>query len=381
MIEINASRIVSVFVRSLFSQQGKDGSFFSVEIRKKIFTPPLFSKGEAGCWVYCLFAMLLFLSACSEQTVKKERMGYPWTPFGNAYAEIDLHALQTPPRLHASLPELTAYLIKPARNEREKARAIFRWITHNISYNAKEYFGGKPRRIDPASVLEKGIAVCDGYSSLFNQMAKLAGLEARTISGVSKGYAYLSRGRAAPHAWNAVKIDGKWQFMDTTWGAGYLDGNKKIFIPKFEDYYFLTQPDQFIFDHFPHDPEWQLLPHPLSKQVFEQQAYLRPNFFKGGLSLVSHKDARIETRSPLYIMIDTPENQYLSARLIKDGKNLPRSMVSLDRIPHRKSGRRYHIRVDFPSSGDYRLRIFTKRGTAIRIFDWALDYQIRASKK
>ncbi len=161
--------------------------------------------------------------------------------------------------------------------------------------------------------------------------------------------------------------------MDTTWGAGYLDGDKKTFIPKLEDHYFLTPPEQFIFDHFPHDSDWQLLSRPLSKQAFDQLVYLRPDFFRAGLSLVSHKYARIETGSPLNVIIDAPENQYISARLIKDGKSLARSLVSLNR----KDGKRYHIRVTFPSPGDYRLRIFTKHGVTVRVFDWALDYQVR----
>ncbi len=33
--------------------------------------------------------------------------------------------------------------------------------------------------------------------------------------------------------------------------------------------------------------------------------------------------------------------------------------------------------ADFPEPGDYRLRIFAKRGRAARYFDWALDYKVK----
>ena len=57
---------------------------------------------------------------------------------------------------------------------------------------------------------------------------RLAGLECEKISGQAKGGGYypgcfdpdrLSRGPGA-HAWNAVKLGGKWYLSDATWAAG-----------------------------------------------------------------------------------------------------------------------------------------------------------------
>ncbi|MDD2835635.1 MAG: hypothetical protein PHY05_05740, partial [Methanothrix sp.] len=59
-----------------------------------------------------------------------------------SYEEIDLHAMNAPSSAEATIESLAAYLIEPAKNDREKARAIFRWITENIDYNVAVFFGG-----------------------------------------------------------------------------------------------------------------------------------------------------------------------------------------------------------------------------------------------
>ena len=232
------------------------------------------------------------------------------------YTAIDFHALRTPSELRQDLPRLAAYLVKPARNEREKARAIFRWITANITYDAKTYFRGDFTPHNTRDVLASGVAVCDGYANLFKQLADLSGLEAVMVSGITKGYAYHTRGRAGlvDHAWNAVKIDGQWQLLDSTWGAGHLDGNKKRFVRDFKEHYFLTPPEQFVFDHFPDDPRWQLLERPNSRQDFENMPYLRPAFFQSGLQLISHPREQVQTDKPLTVVIHAPKGSYISCQ-------------------------------------------------------------------
>ena len=62
-----------------------------------------------------------------------------------SYEEIDRHALNAPSSVEASVESLAAYLIEPATNDREKARAIFRWICENIDYNVDGFFKGEHR--------------------------------------------------------------------------------------------------------------------------------------------------------------------------------------------------------------------------------------------
>uniref|UniRef100_A0A6G1S7H5 Kyphoscoliosis peptidase n=1 Tax=Aceria tosichella TaxID=561515 RepID=A0A6G1S7H5_9ACAR len=53
---------------------------------------------------------------------------------------------------------------------------------------------------------------------------------------------------------------------------------------EYDDHYFLTDPDEFIYEFFPLAPEWQLLKtRPISLQEFEQLPFVRSLFFKYGL--------------------------------------------------------------------------------------------------
>src|SRR5579859_2355769 len=61
------------------------------------------------------------------------------------FTEIDRHALDTPKSAERSIAGLAAYLIRPARDDREKARALFRWITANIAYDDIAALTGRQR--------------------------------------------------------------------------------------------------------------------------------------------------------------------------------------------------------------------------------------------
>lgn len=324
-------------------------------------------------WMAGLLALLGLLAGCVSPPRMGERPLLPEVAPGR-YAEIDRHALAAPTRLKRDLPQLAAYLIQPTRDDREKARAIFRWVTHNLAYDADRYFRGELPQMSPQEAVARGVTVCHGYAGVFAALAEHAGLTVVTIRGTTKGLSWMKTGRIdqITHAWNAVKLQGRWFLLDTAWGAGYLDGWEKRFVRRFQEHYFLTPPDQFIFDHFPRESRWELLSPTYSETDFLALPYLRPGFFQAGLRLVSHRQARISTRSSqVRVTLDAPENHFISARLIHDGEKLPRERVEL-----RREGERYQVIAHLPHPGHYRLRIYAKQGRAAREFDWALDYQL-----
>ncbi len=190
------------------------------------------------------------------------------------YAAIDRHALNAPPEAERSLDRLTAYLTAPARNDAETARALYRWIAGNIAYDVQpKPFSGRINKPGARQTLESRKGLCDGYSSLFDELARRAGLETRRIRGYSKGHSYYPGRRFADvnHEWIAVKIDGDWRLIDPTWGAGLIEEER--FVKKFDGIYFLTPPAYFLFDHLPFDPEWQLVRQKMTLDAFETQAY------------------------------------------------------------------------------------------------------------
>lgn len=188
------------------------------------------------------------------------------------YAEIDAHAKATPARYANSVDKLAEYLSKPASNDYEKVRSFFVWMSENIAYDVdlfRRYRPGTSLTIEPSEVLQKGKAVCQGYSDLFNALCQEVGIKSRLVPGYSKGFGNRNRTdfSNADHAWNSVLIEGEWYLLDPTWGAGGLN-EKMQYKAEFNEKYFLADPEVFIKDHMPLQPMWQLLDCPVSMKAF-----------------------------------------------------------------------------------------------------------------
>lgn len=181
------------------------------------------------------------------------------------FSVVDAHASQFPRAYVRSLEDLARDLTSPFAYETEKARAIFTWMHHNISYDAPSFFAGTVRPATPQSTLSSGLAVCDGYAGLYIELAEKAGLQAYKVSGHGKGFGYqaLAPGEGVPkistnHAWNCVLMDGEWRLIDATWGAGFLNGGGS-YEQRFDAAWFTSTPAEFAMRHFPTDPTYQLI--------------------------------------------------------------------------------------------------------------------------
>ncbi len=202
-----------------------------------------------------------------------------------SFGSIDKHALAAPPDAEESIPSLTAYLIQPAKNDLEKMRAIYRWITDRIAYDVDDFFNGRPGIADPEVVLKKRLAVCEGYSRLFKAMCDDAHVEAVVVSGYGKSLGYepgKEKLNDFKHAWNAAKLGGAWYLLDVTWAAGHVKERK--FVKKLNELHFLTRPDQFIFRHFPRDPRWQLVSNSMNLEQWEALPMVDDTLFAAGVS-------------------------------------------------------------------------------------------------
>ena len=174
---------------------------------------------------------------------------------------IDIRALGIKPENFSSFSELTDYLVGPKEHQYNKVRSIYSWIASNITYHKESI---KDQSQTAQAVWNSQKAVCEGYANLFNAMCQEAGIESRMV----KGYVRDFDGEALTfpnHAWNSVKIDGKWYLLDVTWAS--LNKNPRSVEPDLSnerdikhklDYYFLVNPEDMILTHLPEDPYWQL---------------------------------------------------------------------------------------------------------------------------
>ncbi|KAF5385830.1 hypothetical protein D9615_002240 [Tricholomella constricta] len=180
------------------------------------------------------------------------------------FSHVDAHAALFPRHTVDSLDNLAYDLTEAFPYEIEKARAIFTWMHHNIAYDAGAFFSGNVQASTPESTLSSGLAVCDGYSGLFNSLAERVGIQAHKVTGHGKGVGYEATGAGHPvpqyssgHAWNCAFLDGRWHLVDACWGAGALDGS--TYQQRFAPMWFTSAPVEFGKTHFPEDPSYQLV--------------------------------------------------------------------------------------------------------------------------
>ncbi|KAI9799870.1 MAG: hypothetical protein M1833_003792 [Piccolia ochrophora] len=179
------------------------------------------------------------------------------------FSAPDAHAARFP---RESIPNLGTewlahQLTSPFPSVTDKARVIFTWLHHNISYDVAAFFSGNLKPSTPSSTLTSGLAVCEGYAGLFTAIATHAGLESFVVSGHGKGYGFAALSPSSPlpsfssnHAWNAVKLDsGAWKLIDACWGAGTVGGPGQPYAPRFNPALFTMSNDDFGLRHFPSD--------------------------------------------------------------------------------------------------------------------------------
>lgn len=188
------------------------------------------------------------------------------------FRAIDKRAIETPASAMRSIPQLADYLTATARDDYEKARAIYTWITQHITYSdttlTNGWLGTPENSVlqQAENVLKNRTGVCEGFANLYKSLCVAAGLQAEVVTGSVKE----EDGTVADvgHAWNAVQLQGQWFLTDPTWGSGYADYWRRRFIREHREAYFVIPAGDLIQSHLPDDPIWQLLPNPLTEQEF-----------------------------------------------------------------------------------------------------------------
>jgi len=97
------------------------------------------------------------------------------------------------------------------KTDYQKVKTIYSYITKNVSYDrvhSSTYY----KKYSAYAALVNKTAVCQGYATLFYEMCEKAGVDSKVITGTSNN---------ENHAWNIVKLNGKWYNIDATWDAGH----------------------------------------------------------------------------------------------------------------------------------------------------------------
>ena len=220
---------------------------------------------------------------------------------------------------------------------------------------------------------------------LSNSYFRLAGIPVKKLSGFSKGYSYspenpFTAETKTNHAWNAVYIKDNWFLLDSTWGAGTI--KDKEYKAEFQEFYFLTDPEEFAYSHFPYQDgnleesmKWQLLKHPLSLEKFNRMLNIEPTAFEIGLLPESNKHCivRFNDEVELTFKDEGAEETDFSTKLFRKEENVLQE-VTFSCYGYRSEGL-VRIKVKPQQGGHYRLRIYGGKRSAEKTENMPILFQ------
>lgn len=227
--------------------------------------------------------------------------------------------------------------------DEEKIRALFVWIVENIKYHANSsswkattlefYFSDYQRKREERKkevrIFEKAIknkkANCYGYSLIFKEACDILNIESEIIIGFSRGDLNTigKKNIIKDHSWNAVKLNNQWKLLDIAWANGYLE------IEKVDNngYYYFKSPKEFLNQHLPGNPKWQLVSNKVSKKEFISRPILYPKYYASKFKLTQENKGIIKiSKNDGFINIDfseAPANPNLSYDYYKDEHSTP----------------------------------------------------------
>lgn len=160
--------------------------------------------------------------------------------------------------LEEKVAEITSEIITDGMSDLDKELAINAYLCDNAVYdndaleNAEENdFKYVDERYNDSftayGVLVNNVGVCASYSAAFKLLADAADLESVVVTGYLEGN--------LPHAWNKVKLDGKWNIVDATNNDNDVVQNALFNLSDSAAYSMLVEDERFVLDSNLYDYE------------------------------------------------------------------------------------------------------------------------------
>ncbi|XP_069712723.1 kyphoscoliosis peptidase-like [Phaenicophaeus curvirostris] len=303
------------------------------------------------------------------------------------FSHVDTHVLHVSQQLKSRHAGLSVHAIVPlitarSRSKLEMVRAIWFWLCHNIEYDVDGFLGFSQKIHVPEQVLQTGRAVCSGYAHLCQEMCREAGLSCVKVPGFgrspsSSGGRWCQQQKSS-HMWNAVELEGQWCLLDACWGAGIVDAENRVFMPRYDDFFFLTDPEHFIETHWPEDPQWQLLQPPISREDFEQRVFKTSEFFRLQLSLLSPNTSLLKTaHGEVSVMLGSTHPTEFTYQLSRLQGTTNGEDVGTVHGMMTVSENNVTIKVTPPTQGLFDLMIFARHADSQDPYNWVCSYQIQ----
>ncbi|MDR5659732.1 transglutaminase domain-containing protein [Serpentinicella sp. ANB-PHB4] len=124
-------------------------------------------------------------------------------------------------QLEKELDKIIANVIKGQMNDFQKQKAIHDYIVNHARYDSYNYNNNTipPESYNAYGVLIKGVGVCEGYAGGMKLLLDKVGIENQIVVGVAGG---------ENHAWNLVKIAGRYYHVDATWNDPVMEDGSDV---------------------------------------------------------------------------------------------------------------------------------------------------------
>ncbi|MEL7146129.1 MAG: transglutaminase domain-containing protein [Bacteroidota bacterium] len=286
-----------------------------------------------------------------------------------------------------NLKLLADRLTRPLKTEKQKYRAIYTWVCLNISIDyalvrlneqKRKKLLGKPQQLSDwnrqmankvfSNLRDHKKTLCTGFAYMIRELCLHAQIECKIQNGLVVNNLQRSTPTILPnHSWNSIKIEGNWYMSDPTWSAGYYDLRNEVYVPAFDDTYFLVEPQLFFQDHFPikqeeiqnekNEKAWAFLQRPLTYiGLIRQQIVLTtPLMFENTLGLgekllVTFKTLKTTNSEGMELLVN-------QKKIVTKPKITSQGMIELAWLPKRKGNYTIDLKVSDDYVASFRLKV------------------------
>lgn len=166
---------------------------------------------------------------------------YDVSPIVNAYLTGDDTGLdERNKQILSKASQILDSIIKDGMDDYEKELAVHDYIVTECTYDSGALAAipsPSENSEDPYGMLYEGHGICKGYTTTFRMFMGMLNIPCATI------HSYSTEGRE--HAWNVIKIDGAWYYVDVTWDDPVPDNDGRL---NYHSYFNLTR-DEIAEDH------------------------------------------------------------------------------------------------------------------------------------
>jgi hypothetical protein len=130
------------------------------------------------------------------------------------------------------------------------------------------------------------------------------------------------------------------------------------------DHFFLTPPEELIFNHYPDDKKWQLIDKPITIDEFVDTPLLMAGFFKYRMEAVSPKKTVFTSPLPATMLVKAPEDVMVTVKLRDPETNrefMAKGKGAMGTHPltfSQLEGDAYRLYAKYPKKGDYLAEVY-----------------------